>query len=124
MTVHYSIDFSAEVDLLISTKELPNVEERVRQVDAMIEHYYKVSGRLPHSYDLERLGSYLLADELRDKGTHKVKHAEFPFLSDSQVKLRNRRERRVGDDNLDFIKLKEVKNHPNAFKVNTQNKDV
>ncbi|TWM32278.1 hypothetical protein CHCC14819_0474 [Bacillus licheniformis] len=45
------------------------------------------------------------------------------MLSRTQLKLRNRRERRVGDENIDFIKLKEVDNHPNAFKSKTQNKD-
>jgi len=79
--------------------------------------------RYSNSYYLDLLGSYLLADELRDKSTHKVKQTEFPILSHTQQKLRNRRESRVGDEFLDFIILKEIKSHPNTFKTKTQNKE-
>lgn len=115
--------FEKEVDRLLEQREIPPVEERVQQVYDLCEYFYKETGRTPISYQLDRLGSYILADVLRDKDVHKVKNTEYPILSPTQQKLRNRRESRVGDDNLDFIKSKEVDNNPNAFKVRTQNKD-
>lgn len=116
--------FEREVEKLLETKELLPLETRIKQVEDLTEWYYSQTGkRFNNSYFLDLLGTYLLADTLRDKGTHKVKQTEYPILSHTQQKLRNRRERRVGDENLDFIKLKEVDNHPNAFKSKTQNKE-
>ncbi|MDQ0976660.1 hypothetical protein QFZ31_006712 [Neobacillus niacini] len=116
--------FEKEVQDLLELKELLPVETRIKQVTDLTEWYWKETGKVyKNSYFLDLLGTYLLADELRNKSTHKVKQTDFPILSHTQLKLRNRRERRVGDENIDFIILKEVKQHPNAFKTKTQNKD-
>lgn len=116
--------FEKDVEILVATKELLPLETRLKQVLDITEWYYKETGKhYNNTYFLEMLGTYLLADTLRDKSTHKVKQTEYPVLSYTQQKLRNRRESRVGDDNIDFIVLKEVKQHPNAFKTNTKNKE-
>lgn len=115
--------FEGEVNKLLENKEILPLVERVQQVEDLCEWYYRETGRKPHSFELDRLGTYLLADDLRSKDTHKVKKTEYPILSFTQQKLRNRRESRVGDENLDFIKLKEVDNHAASFKTKTQNKD-
>ena len=117
--------FEKEVDKLLDNKELLPLETRIKQVEELTEWYYKETGKMyKHTFYLDMLGTYLLADTLRDKGTHKVKQTEYPILSHTQQKLRNRRESRVGDENLDFIVMKEVKKNPNSFKKKTQNKDV
>ncbi|MGD2330638.1 hypothetical protein ACP8H5_20840 [Bacillus subtilis] len=116
--------FEQRVEKLVTTKELLPLSTRIEQVNDLTEWYFQRTGkRYDNSYFLDQLGTYLLADTLRDKGTHKVKQTEYPILSETQKKLRNRRESRVGDENLDFIKLKVVDNTPNAFKKKTQNKD-
>jgi hypothetical protein len=120
----YRDKFEKEVEKLLEIKEILPYETRYKQVEDLTEWYYSVTGkRYKNSYFLDLLGTYLLADELRDKSTHKVKQTEFPILSHTQQKLRNRRESRVGDEFLDFIILKEIKQHPNAFKTKTQNKE-
>lgn len=117
-------EFEKEVERLLEIKEILPLEVRKKQVEDLTEWYFEMTGtHYRNSFYLDMLGTYLLADMLRDKGTHKVKKTEYPVLSHTQQKLRNRRERRVGDENIDFIKLKEVNNHPNAFKTKTQNKD-
>jgi hypothetical protein len=116
--------FETDVEHIISTKELLPLETRIKQVEDLTEWYFKHAGKhYEGSYYLDMLATYILADTMRDRSTHKVKKTEYPILSTSQQKLRNRRESRVGDDNLDFIKLKEVHNHPNAYKTATQNKE-
>lgn len=115
--------FEREVDMLLEIKEILPLPVRKQQVEDLCELYYQSTGKKPPSYQLERLADYLLADMLRDKDIHKVKNQAYPVLSEGQQKLRNRRERRVGDENLDFIKIKEIDSHPNAFKKKTQNKD-
>ena len=116
--------FENKVNELLELKELLPVETRIKQVQDLTDWYYNETGKqYNNAFFLDLLGTYLLADELRDKSVHKVKQTEFPILSQTQIKLRNRRESRVGDENLDFIKLKEVDNSPNAFKKKTQNKD-
>jgi len=113
-----------QVERLLATKELLPLQTRIQQVNEITEAYFRDTGKVyNNSYFLDLLGTYLLADTLRSKETHKVKRTEYPILSTTQQKLRNRRESRVGDENLDFIRLKEVSNHPNAFKKRTQNKD-
>lgn len=120
----YKRYFEKEVERLVYSKEVPPLESRILQVEAITEWYYEVVGKhYNNAFYLELLGSYILADTLRDKASHKVRKDEYPILSESQQKLRNRRESRVGDENLDFIYLKSVKTHPNAFKTTTQNKD-
>jgi len=122
--VGYRDKFEKDVEKLLEIKEILPYETRYKQVEDLTEWYYSMTGkRYSNSYYLDLLGSYLLADELRDKSTHKVKQTEFPILSHTQQKLRNRRESRVGDEFLDFIILKEIKSHPNTFKTKTQNKE-
>lgn len=117
-------DFEKEVEILLESKNLLPVSMRIQQVISLTEGYFAKTGKpYNNSYFLDMLGNYLLADTLRDKGTHKVKQTEYPVLSHTQLKLRNRRESRVGDENIDFIKLKEVDNHPNLYKAKTQNKE-
>ncbi|HDR8302819.1 TPA: hypothetical protein QC153_002179 [Bacillus cereus] len=111
-----------EIDKLLAQKDLPPVEERNKQVEELDELYYNLTGRHPKSEQLQRLGDYILADTLRDKNTHKTKKEAYPVLSHTQQKLRNRKERRVGDNNLDFMKLKHVTNLPNTHRVITTNK--
>ncbi|MGG0487219.1 hypothetical protein ABEY65_28115 [Priestia aryabhattai] len=115
--------FEEKVEELAATKELLPLETRIKQVEDLTEWYFELTGKhYDNSHFLDMLATYILADTMRDRSTHKVKKAEYPILSNSQQKLRNRRESRVGDEFLDFIKLKEVDNHPNAFKTNTQNR--
>lgn len=122
--MNYKGHFEKEVERMAYAKEVPALEIRIQQVEDLTEWYYRVTGKhYNNSYFLDLLGSYILADTLRDKATHKVKNEEYPILSESQQKLRNRRESRVGDENIDFIYLKSVKTHPNAFKTTTQNKE-
>jgi hypothetical protein len=122
--VGYRDKFERDVEKLLEIKEILPYETRYKQVEDLTEWYYSMTGkRYTNSYFLDLLGTYLLADELRDKSTHKVKQTDYPILSHTQQKLRNRRESRVGDENIDFIILKEVKQHPNAFKAKTQNKE-
>jgi hypothetical protein len=120
----YRDKFEKDVEKLLEIKEILPYETRYKQVEDLTEWYYDKTGkRYSNSYYLDLLGTYLLADELRDKSTHKVKQTDYPILSHTQQKLRNRRESRVGDEFLDFIVLKEIKQHPNAFKTKTQNKE-
>lgn len=115
--------FEKEVDVLLEMKELLPLSTRLSQVEDLCEKFFVTTEKRPPSFQLDRLGNYLLADMLRDKDIHKVKKQEYPVLSEGQQKLRNRRERRVGDENLDFIKIKEIDTNPNAFKKRTNNKD-
>ncbi|MGN4692244.1 hypothetical protein [Bacillus cereus group sp. BfR-BA-01313] len=111
-----------EIDKLLAQKEVPPVDVRNQQVEDLCELYYNLTGRKPNSNQLQKLGDYILADTLRDKNTHKLKKEAYPVLSHTQQKLRNRKERRVGDSNLDFMKLKHVTNLPNTHRVITTNK--
>lgn len=116
--------FEEKVAELLALKEIPDIDTRIKQVEDLTEWYYEKTGKVCRdSFQLTLLGNYILSDILKDKNPHKVKKTTYPVLSRTQLKKRNRRERRVGDDNLDFIKLKEVDSYPNTFKVSTKNKE-
>jgi hypothetical protein len=100
-------EFAEKVDQLISTMQpLP---WRRHAVDKLIQEYIQETGTRPDSYQLHRLANHLLADELKDKSPDKVSREEFPILSHWQIKTRNKRERNIGDERLDTLKLKQRK---------------
>lgn len=100
-------EFAAKVDDL--TKTVQPLPWRRRAVEGLIQEYIETTGERPDREQLFKLANHLLADELKDKSPDKVTRAEFPILSFYQMRTRDRRERRVGDDRLDTLKLKQKK---------------
>jgi hypothetical protein len=90
----------AVTDLIERTKagdpELLDRRKRIKQIDELIENYVIVTdGKTPEPYELERLGSLILREELTSKNEHKVTHEERPVLSDRQLERRAIRELNV-----------------------------
>lgn len=71
--------------------------ERIAKADALCEAHYTQIGRYPDETVLNRLAWYIVFDEMTDKNEHKVKHAEYPILSDHQMKYRHERESSLSD---------------------------
>lgn len=104
----YIQDFTDRAEELAQLKleSCPKVEQRRQQVEDMIEQYYKDVGTYPKSAVLENLGSYLLADDLKNKDVDKVTNTEYPILSDIQLKRRARKQPVMMDETLDFLNTK------------------
>lgn len=88
---NYKKAFQAEVSKLVEI-EMP-VQWRIKAIEELTEAYFKQTGELPESEELNRLADFILKDDLTDKHPDKVTNAEYPILSEGQVKLRLKREK-------------------------------
>lgn len=113
--------YIGRVDELVKAKDYPDVETRNKQVEDLIEEYYQALGEYPPSFILEKLANYIMVESLRSMNSYKMSHEEFPVMSPSQERTRQR-EVTIGDEKLDFFKQKRLKN-PNAFRVRRSNVD-
>jgi hypothetical protein len=76
--------------------ELLDRQKRINQIDELIKNYVIANGgKIPEAYELERLGSLILREELTSKNLHKVAHEERPVLSERQLERRAIRELNV-----------------------------
>jgi hypothetical protein len=99
-TKHPKAEFNEKVTELIErTKagdpELLDRQKRIKIIDELIENYVTVTGKIPDPYELERLGSLILREELTSKNLHKVAHEERPVMSERQLERRSMRELNV-----------------------------
>ena len=90
----------------LTLSELPTAEERVALADSIIEEYWQVTGRKPSPGILSRLANYIISEDLKDKAIDKVTNTEYPFLSEYQLKRRERKQLPMADSNLDFLEVK------------------
>lgn len=99
------------------------VAELTIMVDDMLEDFYTATGNYPKSLYLSRLATVLLRDELRDKDRLKSSKREYPMLSETQIKFREKKEKPLDNGKLDFFKAKYEYNIASAFKRRTTNID-
>lgn len=90
----------------ITYHKLPDPEVRVKEVEDLVESYYDFVGDYPDSMQLFKLSNYILSKELKDMDVDKVTNAEFPFLSEYQLKRRERKQVSMEADNMDFLESK------------------
>lgn len=70
-------------------------QERIQTTEELTEAYYAQIGQWPSQGVLSRLAWYIVFDEMTDKNAHKVLHAEYPILSEHQLKTRREREQAI-----------------------------
>lgn len=84
----YKTTFTEKVDELM--KQELTIEFKNKLIQALTDSYIEETGKVPDSYELTRLATWLVEDKSNDP--HKVSKTEYPILSTDQVKLRWRRE--------------------------------
>jgi hypothetical protein len=84
----YKNTFVHEVDKLV--KQDLTVEFKNKLIQGLTDAYVEQTGEVPDSYELSRLATWLVEDKENDPD--KVTNTEYPVLSESQIKLRKRRE--------------------------------
>lgn len=104
----YSAGFKERVFALgkLTHAELPSDEERVAQVDVLLQEHYQETGRDPKPYLLTRLANYILGAELKSRDVDKVTKAAYPVMSDYQLERRVKTQMPMVTDNLDFLDTK------------------
>ncbi|MEH7116949.1 hypothetical protein V7128_05910 [Neobacillus vireti] len=116
ITGNYKTTFSEEVDKLI--KQDLTDDFKMKLIQTLTDAYINQTGKVPDSYELSRLTTWLVEDKTNDP--HKVSKTEYPILSHDQIKLRRRRE--LSNDNIENISLSSKhkingKKTPKNFKV-------
>jgi hypothetical protein len=85
---NYKATFSGEVDKLVKQDLTDEFKNKI--IQALTDAYIEQTGEIPDSYQLSRLATWLVEDKENDPD--KVTNTEYPILSESQLKLRKRRE--------------------------------
>lgn len=86
--------FEEEVKALIE-RNIEDRNERMAAVDELIAAYIMRSedGAWPKGELLEKLTDYILKEEITDRSPDKVTNTEYPFFSEHQLALRDKREK-------------------------------
>lgn len=87
-------------------EDAPPVKDRNKQVEEMIEEYFRIVGSMPNPYTLKLLADYILISDLKNKDVDKVSKEEFPILSDIQLKRRLRKQLPMQDSTLEYLNTK------------------
>jgi len=95
----------------LTAQKMP-ISWRIKACGDLCEAYVNQTGELPDGKPLEWLADYILVDDLGDKCPDKVTNTEYPFLSEGQTKVRNKRELPRADFSLYTLnKLFQKKSH-------------
>lgn len=92
----YKTEFIKYIDLLFEKASTLTQEQRVVLTGQLTEAYMLTTGKRPSGGQLDRLGSFILHEELTDKDPHKA--SKTGILSDRQV--RRREEEKDADSRL------------------------
>lgn len=87
-------------------EHLPELEERNKESEDLIELHFEVTGEIPKPLDLKRLGDYVLADDLKNKDNTKNNDQEYPLQTKYSKRRTPQRELSVSADILDYLHSK------------------
>ena len=87
-----------KVEAVNDVMELGGVEyalqdrnQRMAWVEAITELFIRQTGQRPPGAQLDRLATLILREELKNRDTGKYKKDEYPFLSEQQMRRRQRK---------------------------------
>lgn len=98
----YKRRFELEVSNLLSTVDEkgnpPSIEFRKKAISELFAAYVEQTGKTPDGVQVQRLGNWLLLEELTNNHPDKVTREEYPFLTKRQLHTRYNRE--MADENI------------------------
>jgi hypothetical protein len=68
--------------------ELADRSKRMKLIEDLTEAYVTQTGERPDPTQLDRLATLILREELTDTDSHKMRHNEYPVMSDTQLARR------------------------------------
>ncbi|MDC3413920.1 hypothetical protein [Terrihalobacillus insolitus] len=94
---NYKVRLEREVTKLLATLDdegnPPTIEDRKKLIDALFDAYIDQTGEVPDGVQVQRLGNWLLLEEMKNNHPDKVTRQEYPFMTKRQLRTRYRRER-------------------------------
>lgn len=95
-------------------------EELVVISGDLLEDFVSQFGEYPKATYLTRLANLLLRDELKNRDRLKIRKSEYPILSSTQIRFRDRREKPLETNKMDYFTTKYVLNLGSTYKKRTQ----
>ena len=106
------------VEQLEKRNDIPTAELN-RIIDQLLENYFDVIGEYPKSFTLSRLANVILGEDFRDKDRLKSKKKDYPVLSNTQIRFREKHEKPLPNDKMDFFTMKYTHNMGSAYRTKT-----
>ena len=95
-------EFKQKAEIMVMN--IPPLQERMKQIEALNEECYQTTGKFLSSDILNLLGDWLLHEYHSDKTPNKADLTEYPILSKYQIKRRNRKIVLIGEEeNLSMV---------------------
>jgi hypothetical protein len=91
-TGDFKTEFKKYVDLLFEKASTLTQKQRIKLTEDVTEAYVSTTGQVPNGGQLDRLGSFILHNELTSMKSNKSKASEYPVFSDRQIETREREE--------------------------------
>lgn len=91
-------EISALLALVDEEGQPPNIEFRKQACEALFDAYIEQTGEVPDGVQVQRLGNWILLEEMTNNHPDKVSREEYPFLTKRQLRTRYRRE--MADENI------------------------
>jgi hypothetical protein len=99
---NYKTRMDKEVTKLLSiideNGQPPTIEIRNAAIEALFDAYIDQTGEVPDGVQVQRLGNWLLLEDMTNNHPDKVTREEYPFLTKRQLRTRYNRER--ADENI------------------------
>jgi hypothetical protein len=94
---NYKVRMDKEVSKLLSLLDVngqpPSMEIRKQAIEAICDAYIEQTGEIPDGVQVQRLGNWLLLEDMTNNHPDKVTREEYPFLTKRQLRTRYNRER-------------------------------
>lgn len=81
------------VEMIEESARYSSRQARIDEVKRLSDEYIESTGRVPDGRILERMTNVILHEELTDNDEHKMRHHEYPILSDSMYQRKTEGQR-------------------------------
>lgn len=95
---HFEKEVTNLLALIDTEGEPPTIETRIQIIVAITDAYIDQTGKIPEGVQIQRLGNWLLLEDLTNNHPDKVTREDYPVLTKRQLRTRYRRER--ADENI------------------------
>lgn len=86
-------EVSSLLSLLDSEGNPPSLKYRIEAIDVLFDAYIEQTSEVPDGVQVQRLGNWLLLEDMTNNHPDKVSREEYPFLTKRQLRTRYNRER-------------------------------
>lgn len=102
-------EFEERIDDMVAVKPAPEMPERFQIIEVTNEEFRTLTGENLPSFMLSKLSDWILLEVLNDRDVDKVSNNDFAVLSPRQLRRRDKREKSVEGEVMDYLNQRYVK---------------